>query len=141
MEYRLGMCLRYEAKYFEYLSWITELDLELTNLCHLSDVTLTEKSFRLAEIKMQAEDKAPSLEELKNLASELLDFLERDQERVEVQSQMENLLSLSLIIFETISKNTNQVIIVNNQIVFKISKRSYLWPFLSLFYFLLNFIL
>ena len=109
MKYRMNKCQLFETRYFDYLSWITELDLELTNICHLSTVSHSEKLFRLTEIKINAEENAPSLEDLKDLANELLEFLERDVERAEVKSQMETLLTLSVIIFETLKKNTYQV--------------------------------
>ena len=58
MKMRMEKCQKYESEYFAYLSWITELDLELTNICHLSqNISVGEKSFRLAEIKINAEER------------------------------------------------------------------------------------
>ena len=60
-------------------------------------------------MKTEVEENAPKLDALKTIANQILDFLERDVERLEVQSQMENLLSLTVIILETLSKNLAQV--------------------------------
>jgi hypothetical protein len=71
-----------------------------------------DKYLRLNEIQFDVENKAETLEQLKDLANQLLQFLNNDSERDEIQGQMENLLSLTVMIFEALARNLEQVRII-----------------------------
>ena len=87
--------------------------------------------FHTAVCNFKTLKRGAKLDELKDLANELLDFLDNESEWTDVQGQMENLLTLSLIIFETLAKYTQKVshqinILLFQQIVpkFKFKKQN-----------------